>query len=165
VKVADLFLDHGTIVTVKGRGTILDTEVAHAAGTWTDVHLAVLVDQGSASAAEIVAAALQDHKRALVVGAPSFGKGSVQTFIDLVDGSGLKLTTARYYTPSGRSLEGSGITPDLPVPESPTPTSRKAEGGTAGAAPRNDARMWDRLGEDPQFHVAYQTVKRWPGSK
>ena len=77
--------------------------------------MVVLIDEGSASASEIVAGALQDHKRALILGTTSFGKGSVQTVETLRDGFGLKLTIARYYTPSGRSIQAKGIEPDITV--------------------------------------------------
>lgn len=116
IRIADLFLAEGTIVTVRGRrGARVERESAHRPGTWSDVRLLLLMDEGSASAAEIVAGALQDNRRATVMGLTSYGKGSVQTFVDLRDGSGLKITTARYYTPSGKSLEGVGITPDIEV--------------------------------------------------
>jgi len=122
VKVADRFLVDGVIVTTKGRGNKhVEVERAHAKDTEPSYPLIVLVDGGTASASEIVAGALQDHGRAVVMGTPTFGKGSVQTVIELEDGSGLKLTIARYYTPSGRSIQEKGITPDLYVRQQPGP--------------------------------------------
>jgi carboxyl-terminal processing protease len=120
VRVADLFLEKGMIVrtTAKG-GRVMDEEKAHARGTLPAFPIICLINGGAASASEIVAGALQDHKRAVLMGTRSFGKGSVQTIIDLPDGSGLKLTVARYFTPSGRSIQEMGIEPDIVVEERP----------------------------------------------
>lgn len=116
VLVSDEFLAEGTIVSTRGRdGVVLSEATAHAAGTRPDWPMVVLVDYFSASAAEIVAGALRDHRRALVVGTRTWGKGSVQNVIDLPDGSALKLTVARYYTPSGDSIQAVGIEPDVVV--------------------------------------------------
>ncbi len=114
IKVSDLFLDSGLIVSTKGRDPSQDIEVsAHKNENERNYPIIVLVNGGSASAAEIVAGALQDNKKALILGTKTFGKGSVQTILPLSDGSGLRLTTAKYYTPSGRSIQLSGISPDI----------------------------------------------------
>lgn len=116
VLVADRFLKKGVIVTTKGRGgRHAEEERASDSGNELDFPLVLLVNAGTASASEIVAGALQDHRRAVLFGTPTFGKGSVQTVIELDDGSGLKLTIARYYTPNGRSIQESGIMPDVAV--------------------------------------------------
>jgi len=126
VRVADLFLDSGLIVRTTGkRGRMTEEENAHSKGTFKGFPMICLVNEGSASAAEIVAGALQDHKRAVVLGTRTFGKGSVQTIIDLEDGSGLKLTIARYYTPSGRSIQEMGIDPDIVVQDKAPPAQRR----------------------------------------
>jgi carboxyl-terminal processing protease len=116
VKVADRFLDEGDIVRTEGKNPrSVERQVAHARGTEENYPMAVLINGGTASASEILAGALQDHGRALVVGTKSYGKGSVQTLFGLEDGSGLKLTIARYFTPKGRNIQKVGIVPDLPV--------------------------------------------------
>ncbi len=122
VQVADVFLKEGIIVSTRGR-TETETTVyrAHASDTNYDLPMVVLVNAGSASAAEIVAGALKDHHRALVLGTQTFGKGSVQTIIPMNNGAGLRLTTARYYTPNGTSIQATGITPDIVVHNLPTP--------------------------------------------
>jgi carboxyl-terminal processing protease len=114
VEVSDIFLDSGTIVSTKGRNPAQNIEAsAHKNDRAVDYPIIVLVNSGSASASEIVAGALQDNKKALILGTRTFGKGSVQTILPLSNGSGLRLTTARYYTPSGRSIQVSGIHPDI----------------------------------------------------
>lgn len=117
VKISDIFVDEGVIVSTKGR--IKEQNMvfeAHGNGTLDEFPIVVLVNEGSASASEIVAGALQDHKKALILGAQTFGKGSVQTIIPMNNGAGLRLTTARYYTPNGTSIQAKGITPDIVVP-------------------------------------------------
>ncbi len=118
IEVSDVFLDQGEIVSQRGRSKNDIQRYYAKSGDLTGGRpIVVLVDEGSASAAEIVAGALQDQRRALVVGQRSFGKGSVQTLIPLSQDTALRLTTARYFTPSGRSVQESGIEPDVQVPQ------------------------------------------------
>jgi carboxyl-terminal processing protease len=121
VYVSDAFLKQGAVVLTRGRNddesTRYDAKPDDLDAKIADVPLIVLINGGSASAAEIVAGALQDHKRATLIGTRSFGKGSVQSIIHLGGNGGIRLTTARYYTPSNRSIQAAGITPDIVVTE------------------------------------------------
>jgi len=126
VGLSDLFLERGEVVSQRGRRrTDIERYYARPGDAAHGLPIIVLVDAGTASASEIVAAALQDHRRAIVMGERTFGKGSVQTLIPLGDGTtALRLTTARYYTPSGRSVQEGGITPDVLVPQLSDPDYR-----------------------------------------
>ena len=126
VKTASVFLDGGPVVTFQKRGSPALQLTAEPGGD-TGTPLAVLVDGGTASAAEVVTAALQDRDRAVVVGSRTFGKGSVQQPTVLSDGSAIEFTVGSYLTPSGRSLDGAGIGPDVTVPVGTTPAAAEAQ--------------------------------------
>jgi carboxyl-terminal processing protease len=137
IKVTDEFIDSGVVVYTDGR---LENQkqkyFAHKAGSAPDFAMVVLVNGGSASASEIVAGALQDHKRAVLLGTQTFGKGSVQTILPLDDNAAIRLTTARYYTPNGRSIQATGITPDIVMEN--VPPQAKAEGRTLSPIVREE---------------------------
>ncbi len=169
IDVSDAFLERGEIVSQRGR-TKDDIEryYARADDLAAGKPIVVLVDEGSASAAEIVAGALQDQKRAIVVGQRSFGKGSVQTLIPLSAETGLRLTTARYYTPAGRSVQEAGIEPDIVVPQLTDP-SRNDRPRLREADLRNhliaEKKVDDKLVEDdgkpdPRFTLTAEELKK-----
>jgi carboxyl-terminal processing protease len=154
VEVSEEFLGDGKLI-VYTEGRVRNQNMrftAHAKRAITDVPLVVLVNQGSASASEIVAGSIQDHGRGVVLGQQTFGKGSVQTIIPLADGSGLRLTTARYFTPKGRSIHGKGITPDIVI----DPPKDEVTAIKPGAPPLAEAELMKR---DVQLQRAIEILK------
>jgi carboxyl-terminal processing protease len=144
ILIADEFIPKGTIVVIKGRKEYgVKKEHAHRKGTRLGFPMVVLVNKASASAAEILAGALQDHKRAVIFGTTTFGKGSLQTMINLPDGSGLKLTIAEYYTPLGHQIHRRGIKPDIELNPAVLASLKKK----------------DRLIDDPAIYLAYQYLQ------
>lgn len=169
VSLSDLFLEKGPIVSQRGRYA-RDNEVYNATpgDIAKGVSMIVLIDQGSASASEIVAGAMQDQHRAAILGERSFGKGSVQTLIPLTRDTALKLTTARYYTPSGRSVQEGGIDPDVRVPQISDPDMRKRalrsyrESDLRGHLInelKDDKDLETDKGEDPRFKMTAEELK------
>jgi carboxyl-terminal processing protease len=175
IAVVDLFVASGAIVRTRGRqGGLLDEVSARPGGRWNEVPLAVLVNKASASASEVVAGALQDHRRAVVVGERTYGKGSVQAPFELGDGSVLKLTIALYYTPNDRLIQATGIMPDVIVgPDAPVYKDsmpeleperahpRHLRPDAFGYAPRADTarEAWTAAGEDAQLRAAIEHLQ------
>ncbi len=170
VEVADLFLEKGKlIVYTEGRAKNQNLRFVDEHDNPQNFPMVVVVNRGSASASEIVAGALQDHQRAILVGTQTFGKGTVQTVIPLNDGSGLRLTTARYFTPNRRAIDGSGMTPDIvvepPKPattsKTPGPIDRRTQ--TIGEQEGDTSRPLGRSGpdpsKDPQLGRAVEVLK------
>jgi carboxyl-terminal processing protease len=178
VSVADVFLKSGVIVTTKGRTRNMETKsVAKDDGDEPTCPIIAMVNEGTASAAEIVSGALQDNGRALVLGTKTFGKGSVQTVIPLEEGSALKLTTAQYYTPSGRSIQAEGIKPDIIIKYIRPPEEREMTDdfirerdlkGHIKSKKENDTnktegakKEQDILMQDNQLKSALDIIKSW----
>jgi carboxyl-terminal processing protease len=182
--VTDEFLSGGAIYSTRHRGKILDEVRAHRGGALSNVPMVILVNEYSASSAELVAGALQDHRRAGIVGAQTFGKGSVQTIFQLPGGAGLRLTTMRYYTPNGSAIQAAGIHPEVLVQHEsdnggPPMVLREnsLEGHLAaeGGRPNNNAKVIKggkrpeyqpiqnvpsdpRTGDDTALKAAYETL-------
>jgi len=184
VKVSDEFLDEGLIVYTGGRVKSQDMRfMAHKNSEPHSYLIVVLVNEGTASAAEIVAGALQDHKRAVILGVKTFGKGSVQTVMPLRNGAALRLTTALYYTPNGRSIQAKGIEPDIVVERQAPPPKPKEERAKPKAIreedlknhmeeegvaapeqkpePADEAKAKDDLAKDNQLARALELLKSW----
>ena len=164
VQVADDLLDRGGIVSTRGRIPINDTRFDATPGDRLDgAPVVVLVDAGSASASEVLAGALRDNDRARIVGSRTFGKGSVQTVLPLDNGDSVKLTTARYYTPSGRSIQASGIVPDTVL--APDPALIGGDAGTASRAEVSEATLPGHLHGDDEGGEGYTPGQPLPGDK
>ena len=182
ISVTDTFIEKGTIVYIQGKAKESRKDFfASKSSNEIKVPLVVLINAGSASASEIVAGALQDHKRALILGERSFGKGSVQTIMPMTDGSAIKLTTSLYYTPKGRSIQAEGIVPDLNIPFVAPPKdddkalrdrmtlrekdlNRHLENGNKSKDKKDEdaEKAKERLERDNQLRMALELVKSLP---
>jgi carboxyl-terminal processing protease len=180
VRVSDEFLKSGLIVYTEGRSRQQSMRFYARPGgesKFSNIPMVVLINEGSASASEIVAGALKDQKRALIVGTKSFGKGSVQTIIPLEDGSALRLTTALYYTPSGITINEKGIVPDVVVDEKPLPEDKSVQKIRDEAMSRHmrkeglTDKAWNQpitqaeLDRDQQLKKAVELLRNWPPKK
>ena len=173
VALSDLFLSEGRIVSQRGRARgetiFFDSETVYRGEIARDTPMIVLIDAGSASASEIVAGALQDHRRAVIMGDRSFGKGSVQTLLPLGRDAALKLTTARYYTPAGHSVQEGGIKPDISVPQLSDPDLEKRarfrmresdlRGHLVNEAALKDEELERDKNDDPRFQLTAAELK------
>lgn len=160
VQMADDLLDSGVIVSTRGRLKGGDTSFSATRGdVLSGAPVVVLVDAGSASASEVVAGALRDHKRARIVGSRTFGKGSVQTLLPLDNGDAIKLTTARYYTPSGKSIQASGIVPDVVL------RAEKDASAEAAAIDYSEAALPGHLRGDDEGAEGYSAGEVLDGDK
>jgi len=161
VEVSEKFIEDGKLV-VYTEGRVRNQNMrfsAHAKKGYIQMPMVILINQGSASASEIVAGALQDWGRAIVLGVQTFGKGSVQTIIPLSDGSGLRLTTAKYFTPKGRSTHGKGITPDILVEPPKVTTAAPAPGEPPAAPPPSADTPQELVKKDVQLQRALDLLK------
>jgi carboxyl-terminal processing protease len=161
VEVTGKFIEKGKLVVyTKGRRPSQNLKfLARTSSPETDLPMAVMINEGSASGSEIVAGALQDYKRAIVVGMKSFGKGSVQTIIPLSDGSAIRLTTSKYYTPSGKEIHGKGVMPDIVIEEARIETPQQQNGEEIKTVKPSD--VFDQIqGDKPEKKPGEKTGEK-----